>query len=92
MTTQTVYPTRHRCPLCGSTLISNGRHIWCSFVGGAGVPGCTYGIGNGGIRVCPRCGGPLDNVLPGFSIVEGGGEVCANCVRPGEEILRAKGL
>lgn len=27
-----------------------------------------------------------------FSLVEGAGKVCAHCVRPGEEIARAKGL
>ena len=85
MTTQTVYPTRHRCPRCGATLISNGRNIWCS------APGCMYGLDRA-VGLCPRCNGPLDNVAPGFSIVQGGAVVCARCARPGEEIARAKGL
>ena len=40
-----------RCPRCGSTLLSNGSHIWCSFVGSQGrgpvfeAP-CTFGIDN----------------------------------------------
>ena len=86
-----VFATGHRCPRCGSTLISNGRAVWCSFVGDVYTPSCMYGLDRPVAR-CERCGGPLDNVSPGFSIVEGGGEVCANCVRPGEEILRARGL
>lgn len=39
---------------------------------------------------CARCGAALDNVAPGFSAVTGGQLVCANCLRPGEEILRAR--
>lgn len=34
----------HRCPRCGSTLITNGRVEWCTFVGGGGVQACAYGI------------------------------------------------
>ena len=33
-----------KCPRCGSTLVSNGRNVWCSFVGGAGEPACAYGL------------------------------------------------
>lgn len=41
---------------------------------------------------CSRCGAPLNNVSPGYSIVAGGKAVCANCLQPNEEILRAKEL
>jgi hypothetical protein len=38
----------HRCPRCGSTLITDGRRMWCTFVGSQGGPvterPCTYGI------------------------------------------------
>lgn len=39
-----------RCPRCGSTLLSDGNRIWCSFVGsqgggtGANEKPCVYGI------------------------------------------------
>lgn len=34
-----------RCPRCGSTLLTNDfDEYWCSYVGGEGSPGCTYGI------------------------------------------------
>ena len=29
-----------RCPRCDAGLITNGRHVWCSFVR------CTYGLGS----------------------------------------------
>lgn len=34
-----------KCPRCGSGTLANqeGRR-WCSFVGGAGIPGCTWGL------------------------------------------------
>jgi hypothetical protein len=41
---------------------------------------------------CARCNQPLDNVSPGFSVVAGGATVCANCLRPDEELLRARGI
>lgn len=41
---------------------------------------------------CARCGQALDNVAPGFSVVAGGLTVCANCLRPGEEIARARAI
>lgn len=44
------------------------------------------------LGLCSRCNQPLDNVAPGFSIVSGGALVCANCLRPGEELLRARGI
>lgn len=80
-----IHATAHRCPRCASTLISNGRNIWCS------APGCMFGLDKA-VGFCPRCNGPLDNVAPGFSIVQGGARVCARCVRPGGEIARARGL
>ena len=33
-----------RCPRCGCSLISDGKHVWCSFVGGGGQAACTYGL------------------------------------------------
>lgn len=90
MTTQPHYPTRHRCPICGAVLLSNGRDVWCERAAYS-APACVYGL-EYSVKACARCGGPLDNVSPGFSIVEGAGKVCAHCVRPGEEIARAKGL
>lgn len=44
------------------------------------------------LGLCSRCKQPLDNVSPGFSIIQGGAFVCALCLRPGEEILRARGM
>lgn len=36
--------SEHKCPKCGSTLISNGRNLWCSFIGGGKDKACDYGI------------------------------------------------
>ena len=33
-----------RCPRCGCSLISDGKLVWCSFVGGDGQKACSYGI------------------------------------------------
>lgn len=33
-----------RCPRCGSQLASDGRYVWCTFVGGEGRRPCSYGI------------------------------------------------
>jgi hypothetical protein len=36
-----------RCPRCGSTLITNGARVWCSFVGGRGPNAerpCQFGL------------------------------------------------
>jgi len=37
-----------KCPKCGSTLLSNGKRLWCSFVGGVihdgVVKSCDYGV------------------------------------------------
>lgn len=41
---------------------------------------------------CIRCGQPLNNVSPGFSIIAGVPKVCTHCLRPDEEIARAKSL
>ena len=41
---------------------------------------------------CARCGAVGTSVAPGYSIVAGGACVCAHCLRPGEEIARAKRL
>jgi hypothetical protein len=32
------------CPQCGSTLFTNGRRVWCSFVGTGPEPPCGFGI------------------------------------------------
>lgn len=34
-----------RCPRCGSQLIHNGKHVWCTFVGSRreGIPACSFG-------------------------------------------------
>lgn len=34
----------HKCPKCGSTLLTDGQYLWCSFVGGDNQRGCDYGI------------------------------------------------
>lgn len=44
------------------------------------------------VGICARCGKPLDNVSPGWSVTTGGAKVCTLCLRPGEELLRARGL
>lgn len=31
-------------PLCRSALVTNGRVVWCSFVGGTSERPCSYGI------------------------------------------------
>lgn len=33
-----------RCPRCGCSLISDGKYVWCSFVGSGGQPACRYGL------------------------------------------------
>ena len=38
-----------RCPRCGCALNTNGRFVWCSFVGGRSERACDYGLG--GVRV-----------------------------------------
>jgi len=41
---------------------------------------------------CARCGQELNNVAPGYSVVRGGALVCAACLRPGEEVARARSI
>jgi acetyltransferase-like isoleucine patch superfamily enzyme len=41
---------------------------------------------------CSRCGAPANNVTPGYSVVAGGHLVCPTCLRPGEELLRVRGV
>lgn len=43
------------------------------------------------LGTCSRCGAPLNNVSPGFSITKEGA-VCALCLGAGEELLRARGI
>lgn len=43
------------------------------------------------LDTCTRCGAALNNVAPGFSIIAGGAAVCTPCLKPGEEIAKAKG-
>lgn len=33
-----------RCPRCGSPLLWDGGHVWCSFIGGYDEKACAYGI------------------------------------------------
>ncbi len=33
-----------RCPRCGCTLLFDGSHYWCSFVGGREEKACSFGI------------------------------------------------
>ena len=33
-----------RCPRCGCTLLFDGSHYWCSFVGGRVAKACSFGI------------------------------------------------
>lgn len=45
-------PTRFtpcgHCPKCGAQVLTNGRYVWCSNVGGYGDgPGCSYGLQEG---------------------------------------------
>jgi hypothetical protein len=54
------------------------------------IPGPPAGAGD--LGRCARCGAPLDNVAPGFSVTTSGLTVCANCVAPGEELLRARAI
>lgn len=44
---QTCWMTDLRCPECGSALNTNGRLVWCSFIGSqrpGGEPACRYGL------------------------------------------------
>lgn len=43
------------------------------------------------VGTCSRCHAPLNNVSPGFSVTKEGA-VCSGCLRPGEELLRARGM
>ena len=51
MSGRTCFFIAHRCPRCGSQLASDGRHVWCTFVGGDGY---------GGSKKCPACSYGLD--------------------------------
>ena len=35
-----------KCPRCGSTVNTNGKAVWCSFVGDQrnNIPACSYGL------------------------------------------------
>ncbi len=37
---------KERCPRCGSVLITDGIHKWCTFIGSQreNIPGCEYGL------------------------------------------------
>jgi hypothetical protein len=41
---KTTYFVKAKCPRCGSSLLSNGDDLWCSFVGGGQVKPCEYGV------------------------------------------------
>jgi hypothetical protein len=34
---------RVECPKCGSKLISNGKSVWCSYIGSYLDPSCDFG-------------------------------------------------
>ena len=53
--------SEHKCPKCGSTLISNGRNLWCSFIGGGKDKACDYGIA---VRVTLPVSNTPDPVSP----------------------------
>jgi predicted RNA-binding Zn-ribbon protein involved in translation (DUF1610 family) len=42
--------TKIKCPKCGSSLITDGKSFWCSFIGGRSashpipVPACDFGV------------------------------------------------
>lgn len=36
--------TGYRCPQCGSTLLIQGRQVWCTLVPSGSHDGCDYGI------------------------------------------------
>ena len=43
------------------------------------------------LGTCTRCGQPLNNVMPGYSIVAGGAAVCHDCLgADDDEVLRAR--
>ena len=56
MTTQPHYPTRHRCPVCGYPLHTNGRDVWYERAAYP-APACVYGL-EYTVRACRKCGGP----------------------------------
>lgn len=33
-----------RCPKCGANLLTDGKVVVCSFVGGPKTPSCDYGV------------------------------------------------
>lgn len=41
---RTCFWIENRCPRCGCQLVSDGKHVWCSFVGGDGQKACSYGL------------------------------------------------
>lgn len=55
--------TDRKCPRCGSTLLTDGRSLWCSFVGGGGERACSYGVDERvaapapDLEPCPMCKG-----------------------------------
>lgn len=63
---------------------------------GLGVPGHVTARIDAALAVapfgtCTRCGRPLNNVSPGFSIVAGGASVCGDCLGTGDdEVARAR--
>lgn len=63
-----------RCPECGSALLTNGLDVWCSFVGGAGVKACDYGIRHTvQVRVDPLATSQVEADVP-HEVADIGGE------------------
>ena len=96
------------CPFCGSRAeLDNVADAWliactqlfdCGASGGfRDEPEQAAALWNvrrptpASLGTCTRCGSVLNNVSPGFSITPSG-LVCAPCLRPGEELLRARGI
>lgn len=83
--------------LCPGVHIGNGATIGAGAIVSEDVPAGATVAGVRGRRVasmgtCDRCGEPLDNVAPGFSLIANGKRVCTPCLRAGEEAARARGL
>ncbi len=36
--------TTLRCPKCSAPLLTDGQHVWCSYIGGAYDPACDWGL------------------------------------------------
>lgn len=73
-------------------IVGAGAIVAADVPPGATVAGAGRARRVASLGVCARCGQPLDNVAPGFSVTVDRQTVCTNCLGPGEELLRARGL